>query len=111
METVNIDNEPYIFQDCLKGTECAIYYRGTDEITENFSYCYIKLPDYISNLATDFTVHVSPILDDTKDFFDQFNARVIATRVKNGEFTVYGNKCSFDWLVFGKILETEDEPS
>jgi len=55
-----IDNDKYLVHACLEGPEGGVYYRGTSEITNN-KYVEIELPHYVSCLANDFTIIITPI--------------------------------------------------
>ena len=99
------DSSKYLVHGCLEGPESGVYYRGTCEITNNDSVT-INLPDYVRNLATDFTVQISPIYDGNRDK-DQY----FTSKVTNNQFTVYGPNGEFDWRVNGKRLSITVEPS
>jgi hypothetical protein len=90
---------------CLEGPEAGVYYRGTGEITNNVSTT-IDLPSYVSALATNFTVSVTPIYDESN--LDSCNYKV--SKVKNGSFTVYGANGEFFWVVYGERVPVNVEP-
>jgi hypothetical protein len=95
----------YLVHTCLEGPEAGVYYRGKGEVDENNSEI-IELPDYVSRIATNFTVHVAPI-------FDKLNsgARVYqVSEVKDGRFTVYGPTGGFSWIVHGERESVIVEP-
>jgi hypothetical protein len=80
-----------------------VYYRGTATIAEGKPFAAITLPDYVDALATDFTIHVSPV----------FNGKIRTLnhlRVQHGTFHVYGEPGEFDWHVYGKRLSIVTEP-
>jgi hypothetical protein len=82
----------YLIHMCLEGPEAGVYYRGKSAI-DNLS-TIIQLPDYVSALANDFTVHISAI-----NSFNQYSASL----VENNQFTVYSDDIGeFNWIVFGK---------
>jgi hypothetical protein len=60
------DDSKYLVHACLEGPEVGVYYRGKGEITNN-EFVEISLPDYVTNLATDFTVQISPIHNSKKN--------------------------------------------
>ena len=80
---------------CLEGPEAGVYYRGEGEI-ENGESCIITLPDYVEALATDLTVQITPIYNGKPVYYLQ------TSKVKNNQFTVYGENGEFFWLVHGK---------
>jgi hypothetical protein len=99
-----VNPEKYLVHACLEGPEAGVYYRGKGVITNNES-TVIKLPDYASALASDFTVQITPI----------FNGRSISTynvgEVVNNQFHVYGENGSFFWVVYGMRASIEVEPN
>jgi hypothetical protein len=87
----------------LEGPEAGVYYRGRDIVLNKTE---IKLPDYVDALATEFTVHLTPI--------DGF-AELYASEVENGKFTVYKNSknsepTKFHWIVYATRCSIEVEP-
>jgi hypothetical protein len=93
----------YLVHACIEGPEAGVYYRGIGEIT-NGSNTKIILPYYVNNLATDFTVQLTPIYSGAK--IEQLNT----SEITNGYFTVYGSNCKFYWLVHGKRADIQVEP-
>ena len=96
----------YLVHACLEGPEAGVYYRGTAHIRDTQdSSCYveIELPDYVDALATNFTVHVTPIFEGTMRSAN-------ATRVKDNKFRIYGDPGEVDWVVYGKRGSVEVEP-
>jgi hypothetical protein len=84
---------------CLEGPEAAVFYRGYGEIPKDRRRCTIQLPPYVSALASDFTVHITPILDDLG------GEPVVmgATEVVDNCFDVIGNGSGrFCWIVHGR---------
>jgi hypothetical protein len=95
------DENKYLVHACLEGPEAGVYYRGKAEITQG-KCVEIKLPNYVNNLATDFTVQITPIFDgEIKSY--------ASSEVQNGCFTVYGQAGSFYWLVQGRRLSISVE--
>ena len=93
------DKNKYLVHACLEGPEAGVYYRGKDEIVEG-DFTTIKLPSYVSQLATNFTAVASPI-------FDKFNKRSRVYQVgeiKDGSFIVSGPPGKFFWVVYGERL-------
>jgi hypothetical protein len=84
------DPSKYLVHTCLEGPEVGVYYRGKGEI-ENNEFVVIHLPQYVSNLAYDFTIQLTHIYDGQDKNFN-----LVATEVENNQFTVYGKN--------GKIL-------
>jgi len=88
---------------CLEGPELGVYYRGKSNILQGHDNVLITLPDYVGSLATDLTVHVTPIYNGT--------VRVLnATEVNDGKFNVWGEPGSFTWIVYGKRAAIDVEP-
>ena len=69
----------------------------------------VNLPNYVSKLAKNFTVHITPIFDPlTDDENDNKNYKV--TRIQNNKFSVYGPNGSFNWIVYGERQSIDVEP-
>jgi hypothetical protein len=98
-----VDEAKYLVHACLEGPEAGVYYRGKGEILNN-KYITINLPDYVENLATDFTIQITPIYCGKKI------EQLYTSEVINNSFNVYGENCSFYWLVQGKRNNIEIEP-
>jgi len=64
------------------------------------------LPPYVKNLATDFTVHLTPIYEEEMNIN---MTTLVSSEVENNQFTVYGDNCDFFWVVHGKrgIIDVE----
>jgi len=100
-----LDQSKYLVHVCLEGPEAGVYYRGDGEITDNKS-TVITLPDYVSALATDFSIQITPIHDGTDKVYN-----LSTSRVKDNKFTVYSPiNCEFFWTVYGKRGEINTEP-
>jgi hypothetical protein len=100
-----IDEDKYLVHACLEGPEAGVYYRGTGEITNNKSTS-ILLPDYVAELATDFTIQVSQIYSEETPSIIPLQA----SKVKGNSFNVYGENGEFIWLVYGKRFDIEVAP-
>jgi hypothetical protein len=100
------DDKKYLVHSCLEGPESGVYYRGKSAIV-NGSSVTIELPNYVTVLATDFTIQVTPIYDSDSDL----NKPLRTTRVKDGSFHVFGDNCEFFWTVMGKRLSIDVEPN
>ena len=93
--------QKYLVHACLEGPEAAVFYRGRGEIT-NHKRCTIHLPPYVIGLASDFTVHLTPIaethfqpsLGQTRVYY--------ATEVADNAFDVLGENGQFFWIVHGR---------
>jgi hypothetical protein len=96
------DSNKYLVHTCLEGPEAGVYYRGTGKILNSQSV-KIKLPHYVSTLAYDFTINITPIYDGKIHILN-------AGMVDNNTFTVYGDNCEFFWTVFGKRFDINIEP-
>ena len=97
------DDRRYLVHGCLEGPEVGIYHRGssrTDEISLSVNIC---LPTYVTQIAGDFTTHLTAI---------GCQASLWATRVVQNKFTVYSDRPSieFDFIVFGKRRSLDVEP-
>jgi len=99
-----LDSDKYLVHACLEGPEAGVYYRGKSIIEDN---CVkISLPEYVDKLATDFTVHITPIYK-----FGINNTRVLtATEVLDSSFEVYGEPGPFNWIVYGSRCPVISEP-
>jgi len=95
------DNTKYLVHVCLEGPEAGVYYRGKGEITNNESVT-IHLPDYVKNLAHDFTIQLTAVYDDNIKVYN-------CSEVENNSFKVYGENGRFHWLVHGKRHDIEVE--
>ena len=47
--------DKWLVHGCLEGPESGVYYRGKD-----IAPTTVKLPEYVSKIASDFTVQVTP---------------------------------------------------
>jgi hypothetical protein len=97
----------YLIHGCLEGAEAGVYYRGKATITDNKSVL-IQLPDYVSPLATELTVELTPIYS-LLTINDKTN-NLETSEIENNCFTVYGKNGSFYWTVYGKKNEILIEP-
>jgi hypothetical protein len=93
--------DKYLVHACLEGPEAGVFYRGRGIITNNKNIT-INLPSYVDKIATDFTINITSI--DNNNIYK-------STDVYNNSFDVYGLNGSFDWIVYGKRLDLEVEPS
>jgi hypothetical protein len=95
----------YLVHACLEGPEAGVYYRGESELVDGQTQ--ITLPDYVPDLADNFTVQLTQIWRGQDDSF----ARLSATRVDDqGTFTVHGDPCAFAWHVHGTRQYIDTEP-
>ena len=101
-----IHKDKYLVHACLEGPETGVYYRGKGTIQNNIMTT-INLPEYVSKIATDFTIHISPIYDPTNDTEQLYNV----SDVVNNSFNVYGSNGSFFWIVYGKRCDIDVEPN
>jgi hypothetical protein len=100
----------YLIHACLEGPEAGVYYRGSAFISVGSNSTELALPIYVNTLATEFTVHVTPVIIDNDNDYNIIPT-LACSRVKNGKFCVYGNRpCAFDYLVFGKRCDINVEP-
>ena len=98
------DKDRYLIHACLEGPENGVYYRGNGEIKNNTS-TKIVLPDYVKNLAYDFTIQITPIYSGKKLIIP-----LQVSEMENSEFYVYGENSKFYWVVYGKRSEIQVEP-
>jgi len=102
-------NDKYLVHACLEGPEVGVYYRGKGEIVNN-KFVLIKLPNYVSNLAYNFTIQITTIYNE--DLMDDWSERNYkAGQVIDNSFKVYGNKNGlFYWTVYGERAKIDVEP-
>ena len=98
-----INKDKYLVHACLEGPEVGVYYRGEGKITNN-DYTTVFLPDYVDNLATDFTVQITPIYNGKLKMYS-------ATEVIQNSFNVYGENGNFFWVVHGSRGNVNVEPN
>jgi hypothetical protein len=85
----------YLIHACVEGPEAGVYYRGQATIRERS--VTVSLPDYVDRLATNFTVHLTPISKDDEQWI-----HVKTTTVFQNRFTIYASApCEVHWMVFG----------
>jgi len=96
------DQSKYLVHVCLEGPEAGVYYRGVGEITNNEN-TVIQLPDYVKELARDFTVQLTGVYDGKVKAYN-------FSEVDNNMFTVHGENGKFHWLVMGKRHDISVEP-
>jgi len=97
--------DSYLVHACLEGPEAGVYYRGESTIENNQSVV-VKLPDYVSSFATNFSINITPIYSDDSDE----NIVYKTSRVKDNAFTVHGKNGSFYWIVYGQRGKVDVEP-
>ena len=95
----------YLVHACLEGPEAGVYYRGIGEII-NGTNTTISLPDYASVMAKSFTIQLTPIYNNPSDV----GLVLVASKVKDGSFSVYGPNCEFYWIVYGERTQIVVEP-
>jgi len=98
-----VSPDKYLVHACLEGPEAGVYYRGEGIIYPESACTEIVLPDYVKDLATDFTIQITAIGS---------NNCLYTSRVDQilGTFKVFGNPGSFFWHVHGKRQNVEVEP-
>ena len=96
----------YLVHACLEGPEAAVYYRGEVNLKKHTNKVTVSLPDYVTALASNFTIHVNA-LDELPPGADVYVSRV---NQSNGTFTIHVDDCEedlisddvgFSWLVMG----------
>jgi hypothetical protein len=103
-----IEKDKYLVHACLEGPEVGVYYRGMGEISNNHSKT-IELPDYVSAIANNFTVQITPITNTNNNTTNKPNI-LKTSKVENNQFTVYGENGEFFWKVYGTRMLFEVEP-
>jgi hypothetical protein len=101
-----LDESKYLVHACLEGPEAGVYYRGRGQVKNGI--CTITLPNYVVKLATDFTVHVTPIrasIKGTRMYLE------VSDIDEKGEFGVFGDDGDFSWVVYGSRSSIIVEPS
>ena len=103
------DAAKYLVHACLEGPEAGVYYRGRGSIT-NHTNCTVFLPPYVSSIASNFTVQITPIVDKSTFQPTLGSTRVYyATEVVDNQFDVLGENGQFFWIVYGERLTLEVE--
>jgi len=103
------DATKYLVHACLEGPEAGVYYRGRGSIT-NHTNCTVFLPPYVSSIASNFTVQITPIVDKSTFKPTLGSTRVYyATEVVDNQFDVLGENGQFFWIVYGQRLALEVE--
>jgi hypothetical protein len=97
--------DSYLVHACLEGPEAGVYYRGEAKINNNQSVT-VKLPEYVSAFAANFSIQITAIYEDDSDESLVFST----SRVKDNSFTVRGKNGSFYWIVYGQRGKVEVEP-
>ena len=98
-----VNPNKYLVHACLEGPEAGVYYRGKGEI-ENDTSVTIYLPYYVSALATNFTIQVTPIYNGNNV------ANYSVSEIIDNKFTVYGENGKFYWIVHGSRSEINVDP-
>ena len=91
-----LEEEKWLVHGCLEGPEAGVYYRGKDVAPTT-----VKLPEYATKIADNFTVQVTPI----------GQPRLMSSTEidEDGFFDVMGDG-KFHWHVTGRRLEIDPEP-
>ena len=95
----------YLVHACLEGPEAGVYYRGRSLIKPNERQTTIVLPDYVNQMATEFTIQLTPIYNGIP-----CQEILSATDVSNNSFNVFGPPGPFYWHVYGLRQTIETEP-
>jgi hypothetical protein len=90
------DEERWLIHGCLEGPESGVYYRGKD-----VAPTVVKLPDYATKIADDFTVQITPIGEPRCMSCGEVN--------QDGFFEVNGEG-RFQWHATGRRLSFDVEP-
>ena len=100
-----------------------MYYRGEGKIEANSKSTTIHLPEYVAPFK-DFTIQVTPFVDDQEDGDEVLLRKYVTTRVLQemsisdsgdikhiNKFKVYGEPGSFYWLVHALRHNINVEPN
>jgi hypothetical protein len=98
-----LDYTKHLVHACLEGPETGVYYRGRGEITNDTSV-EIVLPEYVCDIATNFTVQICDIYDGLKPKIYS------AGEIISNRFMVYGENGRFSWEVRGSRGDIVVEP-
>ena len=90
------DDDKFLVHGCLEGPEGGVYYRGKDTAPVT-----VKLPSYVTKIAKNFTVQVTPI--------GQPRLLGVDELTEEGTFDVHGEG-RFHWLVMGERVKIDTEP-
>ena len=101
-----LDKDKYLVHACLEGPESGVYYRGIARIYNERSV-EVSLPEYVKELAYDFTVNITHMFDEENDNEPKIYS---ASSVKNNKFRIYGPSGSIYWHVYGNRMSIEVEP-
>ena len=96
------DTSKLLIHSCLEGPETGVYYRGRGEIT-NGSNVSIALPEYVTGLAYNWTIHIAAVYDGVIRTYN-------FSEVENNLFTVFGENGNFHWSAMGKRSDIVVEP-
>jgi hypothetical protein len=94
-----INDNKLLVHACIEGPELGVYYRGTNEIVNNF--VEITLPSYCINWY-DYTIQLTAK--------NSPNPNLYCSDVTNCQFIVYGDPGFFNWHVTAKRGELDVEP-
>jgi len=96
------DIDKYLVHVCLEGPEAGVYYRGKGEIM-NGTNVTINLPNYLSNIANEFTIEITGIHNGKNNIYN-------CSEIVNNSFDVYGENGEFYWTAYGKRFDIDAEP-
>ena len=97
--------DKYLVHACLEGPESGVYYRGKGRIDSNLDdETEIILPEYVKDLATDFTIQITSIGKESSLY------KTSEVNQENGTFKVFGKSGKFFWHVYGKRQSIQVEP-
>ena len=98
-----LDRDKYLVHACLEGPEAGVYYRGTGEIPIDAQSTTVYLPKYVNAIASDYTVHITPIYNGSIRLLNVAN-------VNGTSFDVIGAPGKFYWLIHGLRMNFIVEP-
>jgi hypothetical protein len=96
-----VEPTQYLVHACLEGPEVGVYYRGRGEIQAGSPEVWIEMPSYVSSLAHDWTIQLSPIRSRNRPAPVALESGEVILDGLRAGFSVYGSPGCFHWLVMG----------
>ncbi len=96
-----LDVDKYILYSPLEGAESAVFYRGMSEILQGENSIQIEFPEYVSYIASNFSILITPILSRNSQPPSQFMIpHYYCSMVEDNNFVVKGPSGKFYWHLF-----------
>jgi len=94
-----VKDDSYLVHACLEGPENGVYYRGISDIICGEKKVSVKLPEYVTKISRNITIHITQIHDSDDTELGIFSSSEVD---KDGMFTVRSNVSGkFTWLAVG----------